>query len=231
MGRQLGLWGGAFTVIYLVGLAWISWDRLPCLHTMPLNELGDFLAGAFGPLAILWLVLGFFQQGIELRQNSEALHLQATELKNSVQQQTEMVSTAKAQFDLDKVALERSMQDKKDQDILQKKLISPRIVISGIHLCIHAMGKDCWSYKIEIMNTGHECWDLKLSSTLDETQDFARLGDSDVLQFYLKAIQEFPSAAQYAKLSYRTIDHEQHEIDYVIQYNNKLLSFFEFSSQ
>ena len=31
------------------------------------NELGDFLAGTFAPVAFLWLVLGFFQQGAELR--------------------------------------------------------------------------------------------------------------------------------------------------------------------
>jgi hypothetical protein len=30
------------------------------LKQLSLNELGDFLAGAFGPLALFWLVLGFF---------------------------------------------------------------------------------------------------------------------------------------------------------------------------
>lgn len=63
---------------------------------MDLNEVGDFLAGAFGPVTILWLVLGFFQQGIELRQGTTALNLQATELRNSVVQQCEMVSAQKA---------------------------------------------------------------------------------------------------------------------------------------
>lgn len=63
---------------------------------MGLNEVGDFLAGAFGPVAILWLVLGFFQQGVELRQGTEALKLQAAELKNSVVQQCELVAAQKA---------------------------------------------------------------------------------------------------------------------------------------
>ena len=46
-----------------------------------LNEFGDFIAGAFAPLAFLWLVLGYYQQGKELQQNTEALRLQADELK------------------------------------------------------------------------------------------------------------------------------------------------------
>ena len=36
-----------------------------------LNEWGDFLAGVFGPLALLWLVLGYFIQAKELRAQVE----------------------------------------------------------------------------------------------------------------------------------------------------------------
>lgn len=62
------------------------------------NEFGDFLAGAFSPVAFLWLVLGFVQQQKELQQNTEALKLQADELKNSVDQYKEMVSIAREQL-------------------------------------------------------------------------------------------------------------------------------------
>ena len=55
------------------------------------NELGDFLAGSFAPLAFLFLYLGYKQQGEELKQNTKALNLQAEELKNSVEQQKELV--------------------------------------------------------------------------------------------------------------------------------------------
>jgi hypothetical protein len=67
---------------------------------MELNELGDFLAGSFSPLAFLFLYLGYKQQGTELKQNTNALKLQAEELKNSVEQQTELVKTAKEELDL-----------------------------------------------------------------------------------------------------------------------------------
>ena len=51
------------------------------------NELGDSLAGFFAPLAFLWLFFGYYQQGQELKQNTEALRLQSEELSNLVREQ------------------------------------------------------------------------------------------------------------------------------------------------
>lgn len=96
MGRVLAVIGIALTAMYAWFAWWLVGDRIQALQSMDLNEVGDFLAGAFGPVTILWLVLGFFQQGIELRQGTTALNLQATELRNSVVQQCEMVAAQKA---------------------------------------------------------------------------------------------------------------------------------------
>lgn len=99
MSRTLSILGIAITVVYL-GILWFIFDgRLTEILLMPPNEIGDLLAGMFGPLAILWLILGFFQQGIELRQNTKALELQAEELKNSVEQQRELVGVSRRQFE------------------------------------------------------------------------------------------------------------------------------------
>ncbi|WP_369012467.1 hypothetical protein [Acinetobacter baumannii] len=61
---------------------------------LPSNELGDFLAGAFAPLAFLFLILGYKQnsesiriQNEELKASTEALKLQVAEMKESVDQQ------------------------------------------------------------------------------------------------------------------------------------------------
>lgn len=94
MNRNLVCIGAAGTVLYLGLCALFAWGRLDEFKRLPLNELGDFLAGAFGPLTIFWLVLGFFQQGEELRTNTDALHLQAKELQHSVEQQRAMVKLA-----------------------------------------------------------------------------------------------------------------------------------------
>jgi hypothetical protein len=44
------------------------------------NELGDFAAGYLAPLAFLWLVIGYFQQGEELRLQRHELELQCNKL-------------------------------------------------------------------------------------------------------------------------------------------------------
>lgn len=88
--------GIGVTVAYVAALAIYAYvQRGPVLAMTP-NEFGDALAGAASPLAFLWLVLGYLQQGDELRQNTEALRLQAAELKNSVEQQRQMVRAAEA---------------------------------------------------------------------------------------------------------------------------------------
>lgn len=85
---------------WVISTIWIAlWTILLCFDwqsavEMQFNEWGDFFAGAFAPLAFLWLVIGYFQQGEELGQNTRALEqqeralqLQVDELRQSVQQQ------------------------------------------------------------------------------------------------------------------------------------------------
>ena len=108
MGRVLAITGIVLTVAYAVFAWWLVGDRIQTLQTMGLNEVGDFLAGAFGPVAILWLVLGFFQQGIELRQGTHALLLQAKELQSSVEQQKELVAVSRDQVNAELKAAEEA---------------------------------------------------------------------------------------------------------------------------
>jgi hypothetical protein len=72
------------------------WEAL--LQMRP-HDFADCLAGAFGPVAFLWLVLGFFQQGEELRHSSTALYLQGEELRNSVEQQRQLVEVSRRQVE------------------------------------------------------------------------------------------------------------------------------------
>lgn len=75
---------GLLILIYNLAFIFIDPSKKVLLTS---NELGDFLAGIFAPLAFLFLYLGYKQQGWELKQNTLALNLQAQELKNSVEQQ------------------------------------------------------------------------------------------------------------------------------------------------
>lgn len=51
------------------------------------GTIGDFLAGFTAPLAFLWLVVGYFQQQEEIRQNTEALIQQVAETQRLIEQQ------------------------------------------------------------------------------------------------------------------------------------------------
>lgn len=101
----LPILGLVITACYLLGTTWLLFDRLEPLKTMPLNEIGDFLAGVFGALAFFWLVIGYFMQNRELSLNREELIIsrkslvkQAEELNNSVKEQREIVRLTKMEM-------------------------------------------------------------------------------------------------------------------------------------
>jgi hypothetical protein len=158
MGKRLGIAGTALSLVYLIGLTWLLAGRWGALHSLPLNELGDFLAGAFGPLAILWLVLGFFQQGIELRQNSAALHLQAQELANSVQQQKELVDVAKKQYESDRAVMEHQLRKFEEEREQQRQNALPRFAIlsGGTHSDLLS------EHAFVISNHGATCTEVRM---------------------------------------------------------------------
>ncbi|OOW01218.1 MULTISPECIES: hypothetical protein [Pseudomonas] len=89
--RTCEWWASHFTAIYVGGAILIMASRFDELLKLELNEIGDLSAGIFGPVAFLWLVLGYMQQGRELKISSEALQMQAAELKESVEQQKSLV--------------------------------------------------------------------------------------------------------------------------------------------
>lgn len=64
------LWLGAGLFYTAATMGWSGFLR------PPLGDLGDFLDGAFAPLAFLWLVLGLFLQQRELVTNNRAIQRQ-----------------------------------------------------------------------------------------------------------------------------------------------------------
>lgn len=119
VGKSIGTLGIVLTAIYLAAWGTLVYHRSDKFAGMELNAIGDFLGGSFAPLAFLWLVLGFFQQGVELRQNSAALELQAKELAESAVQQRELVRATREQLALEQTAFqeERARLRRKDRPI------------------------------------------------------------------------------------------------------------------
>lgn len=110
-----------------------------------LNLWGDFLAGLFAPLAFLWLVLGYLQQGDELRQSTQALELQAKELKNSVEQQGRLVAVSRQQ-------LTHEIESLNEERTLRREAARPKFVpqSSGAET-----SGGVTTYRMKIVNVGN----------------------------------------------------------------------------
>jgi hypothetical protein len=80
------IWFGmTLTVIYLGGAAYhlgndVGWAQV---ESQPLDSLGNFLEGAFAPLAFLWLVIGYFLQYSTLMENNHNIGLQYIEMRQA----------------------------------------------------------------------------------------------------------------------------------------------------
>lgn len=90
-----GLWASG---LYLAALGLYALNQWDAMLAMKPDQFATFLSGAFAPLAFLWLVLGFKQQGDELKNSAEALWLQGEELRNSVEQQRQLVEVSREQL-------------------------------------------------------------------------------------------------------------------------------------
>jgi hypothetical protein len=95
------LFGLTVTFLYLILMALyidseVGW---PAFVTLQVERMGSFLEGAFAPLAFLWLVIGYFLQKKELRQNTEAMKMQFVEIQRSAEQATvQAEATARAEM-------------------------------------------------------------------------------------------------------------------------------------
>lgn len=84
--KPLTAFGFILTSIWFCLFVLFVADNWTAAKALPLNAWGDFLAGLSAPLALLWLVIGYFQQGEELKLNTEALKAQQQELSNQVRE-------------------------------------------------------------------------------------------------------------------------------------------------
>ena len=118
MNKKSLIFGVLVTFVWLLGIYLFSRSNGYTLPTS-LNELGDFLAGIFAPIAFFWLILGYIQQGKQLDQNTraleqqeKALQLQIDEMKMGIEQQVELVQLQRQQLDE------------------QHKMLEPKFIIS-----------------------------------------------------------------------------------------------------
>ena len=63
----------ALTLLYVGAVFWSLLYGDQELEALKLNELGDFIAGFLGPIALIWLITGIFLQSYETRANTNEL--------------------------------------------------------------------------------------------------------------------------------------------------------------
>ena len=149
---KLTILGLAFTALYFLALGTYIFDRSTNLFELSPNEVGDFLAGAFSPVAFIWLVIGFFQQGIELRDNGKALWLQGRELKKSVEHQEQLVQVTR-----DQLAHEREARLAAERDA--ERAAQPIILLRATNTAKSGLWR---KFGFTLINVGATCNDLRI---------------------------------------------------------------------
>lgn len=136
--------GIAITVAYLIAVGVLGWGEWDKFSGMEPNQVGDFLAGVVGPLALLWLILGYFQQGEELKHSTAALLLQAEELRNSVSQQQALVEVTRKQAEAQLEAFRRDRDE-------QRRAVSPLLALEPYG---HSRRGQVQTYRFRLRNHG-----------------------------------------------------------------------------
>lgn len=114
--KRLTKTGIAISTLWLLVFFFLVLRDADNARGMTLNEWGDFIAGASSLLALLWLVIGYFQHGEELRLNTKALQLQKKELRNHVDETARLAVNAQRQAKAAEhlAELTKDMQDREE---------------------------------------------------------------------------------------------------------------------
>ena len=138
--------------VYIGGMLLYSVHEWEHFLEMKPDEFATFLSGVFAPLAFLWLVLGFRQQGDELQNSARALWLQGEELRNSVEQQRQLVEVSREQL-----AAERDMREQ-EQGQLERDA-QPRLVLATRGWSSSGSSR---KYDFGVRNAGPPCSEVRV---------------------------------------------------------------------
>jgi hypothetical protein len=128
-GRMRVLIAWVVTGIWLLmagSYIYAEWSHIEGLNAI---DIGALVSGVVMPLAFLWLIVGYFQQGEELRQNTEALRKQADQLEQQIQGTKSLVLVAVRQTEatVRMVQLERKKFEEESKSKI--RAAQPRFVL------------------------------------------------------------------------------------------------------
>lgn len=97
---RVGLWLSGIYLALILGHVFLLRGGFSEIACLTLNELGDFFAGVFAPLAFSWLVIAVFVQ-------KDELHAQLQEFQRSVDQAERQTDNLERQFALTEKASQK----------------------------------------------------------------------------------------------------------------------------
>ncbi len=141
------------TIGYLAILLPVATPIDSRLLALPLHELGDFLAGAFAPLAFAWLVYGYLLQRHELEMQRKELAGQREELSMLVAAQRSSAAATARLAELQAKAINATERSYRMQ-------VAPRIVVqpSGHEVVTGSIVRQ----RFQVENYGHPAFDMQL---------------------------------------------------------------------
>ena len=164
MSRWLFYLGFAGSAAWLGAAIALVLPSFPLEQPLTPNEWGDFFAGMAAPLAFWWLVIGYLQQGIELRQNTSALALQAQQLELQVREMKASVAEQARAVDVATQHLQITQQSAEWQLNYQRLSLQPAFRLLQ---AFTARGSDNHFYgAFTIKNVGHRVTKAKLFPAL-----------------------------------------------------------------
>lgn len=157
--------GGLATIIYLMGVGLLVFSRWEEVLLLDLNSIGDFFAGAVGPLALIWVILGFYQQGAELRLTTRALQQQVEELHQTVKHQENLVEISRGQF---MAQIEASRRE----DLVRQLATKPVLVLSTLRFMSRSPGEPSYA-QFRLRNYGARADKVELEIVGGTAQEFS----------------------------------------------------------
>lgn len=137
--------GWALTALWLSILGYYLFSNRINPLTLSADQFGNFAAGSLAPIGIVWIVLGFLLQGDELKNSVDAL-------RQSVEQQGNLVDLTRKQLEHQIEALQESRSEKYYASLPILKLIAAGGSRSGPR----------FKSNIEIHNFGAECTEVRV---------------------------------------------------------------------
>ncbi|MBT5029450.1 MAG: hypothetical protein HOM97_13735 [Nitrospina sp.] len=171
-----------FSAFWIFVIVATSIFRENPIWSLELNNLGDYLAGTFAPLAVLWFIIGYFQQGKELQLQRQELALQRQEF-NFLGKQAER----QADTDERRAILEENAN--KPILVFEQANTTNTGIDTDIKLTIKFSNKGGPALNAEVTSTLGDIIDLKLVPTNNFYEDSESFY---IIEFTTKNIAQLP---------------------------------------